>query len=323
MRVLTDQQINEVLTAKMAVEAIEKVFQQEAQGKTVLPTRLNFNVNHGWFRTMPGAIMTDDHNGVMGCKIMNLHKERGLHYIIHLYDQATGAPLAMMDAAAITAIRTGAVSAVAVKKMVPHDTNELGLIGTGYEARGQLTAMAAVLPLKKVKVFSRNEQNRKQFAEEMSAELGIEVVPAASGEEAVADQSLVVLATKSSVPVIDGDWVARNSKVVSISVLNRELDMKTIARAGLILVDHKEQVMTEAADIKIAMSEGIVEEGQFLEIYNYDGSFTPGAEKDILLFKSTGTALQDLAVAYEVYQACLEKGLGQTIDDFPYLKTFK
>ena len=323
MIILSDKQIQQVLTPDLAVRAIEMVFEQEGKGKTVLPTRLNFPVNHGWFRTMPGAIMTGDQSGIMGCKIMNLHKDRGLYYLILLYDQETGQPVALMDAAAITAMRTGAVSAVAARRILDEDVEELGLVGTGFEAKGQLTAFASALPLKKVKVFSRKAENRDEFAREMSASLGIDIEPVDDGAKAVSGQRLVVLATKSSVPVIDGDWLEAGSTVVSISVINRELDRKAMQRAAWIVVDHKEQVMNESADIKIALSEGILDEERFVEIAQVHGSMPSVAGKDVLIFKSTGTALQDLAVAHQVYLTCKQQGIGTSIEDFPYLKIFK
>lgn len=319
--------MQQLLTPELAVSAIDSALALEADNKTVLPARLNVEFNTGWLRMMPGAFQTLDEWGVMGCKVMNLDKKRGLHYLILLYSIHTGELLAMLDGAYITQIRTGAVSAVVAKKVVRNKVDRVGIIGTGYEARGQLITAHSVFPIRKVKVFSRNEQNRLEYAKEMSNLLNIEVEPVASAEEAVGNQYLIIMATKSAQPVIDGDAINKDAVVLSIGSTRldlRELDMKAFIRASWVIVDNKEQVIGESADIQEALNQGVLNEEQFVESYELDRvQLVKNNNRDLIIFKSSGTALQDLSVAFKVYNAAKEQGIGMNVGEFPYLKKFK
>jgi alanine dehydrogenase len=327
MYIITEQEMKQLLTPELAVTAIESALALEAEGKAVLPARLNVEFETGWLRMMPGAFQAVDEWGVMGCKVMNLDKKRGLHYLILLYSIHTGELLAMMDGASITQIRTGAVSTVVAKKTVKKEIKSVGIIGTGYEARGQLLTAHSVFPIRKATVFSRNRQNRQEYAEEMSNLLHIDVQPVATAEEAAADQDLLIMATKSPVPVIDGNAIKKDAVVLSIGSTRidlRELDLTAIERASWIVVDNKEQVIGESADIQEAFKQGVLKEDQFVEAHNLDRvELVKHSNKDLIIFKSSGTALQDLSVALKIYQAAKEQGLGIHLEGFPYLKKFK
>jgi alanine dehydrogenase len=212
----------------------------------------------------------------------------------------------MFDADELTRLRTAAVTALAGSAMVREAPSELGLIGTGFEAVGHLRMMAHVWPLKRVRVFSPNEARRKRFAELMSSALGIEVTATASEREALSGQPVVVLATKAKTPVIDGKNLAAGSVVLSIGSTRldlRELDGESLRRASIVVADDPHMVKLESADIAESIAAGLLDPARMVALSAYRRQ-PPAAMAggDVAIFKSVGTALQDLALARMLYR---------------------
>jgi len=289
------------LSADLAIRAVAAGFDAEAAGKTRLPPRIDTPTGQGFIRVMPAVF--DD---VMGLKVMTLVEGLGNRYLVLLYDVRSGGLLALFDADELTRVRTAAVTALAGIAMVDSPPTKLGLIGTGFEAVGHLRMLAGLWPLEDVMVYSPNAQRRGRFAELMSRELGISVTAAASSGEALRGQSVVVLATKAKVPVIDGSDLAPGAVVLSIGSTRldlRELDNASLARASVVVVDDPEMVKLESADIAETIAAGLLdpERIQALSACRRDG-VTRRSGGDVSIFKSVGTALQDLALARAIYR---------------------
>lgn len=239
--------------------------------------------------------------------------------LVFLFDMDTCELLAIMDDHVISAMRVGATSGVATKYLARKETKIMGLLGSGEQARTQLTAALAVRPLKKVKVYSPTRENREKFAREMGARCGVEVVPVASAEEAIRGSDIVTAATNTVEPVVEGRWLEEGTHVNSIVggdgyLPRRELDDETIRRAGLIVVGYKPQIFIDRqAEFADRLDQGLVKPEDLHEL----GELLTGkcrgrrGEKEITLFKNnTGMGIQFAATARKIYEKARQKGIG-------------
>jgi alanine dehydrogenase len=305
----------------LAMRAAEACFEAEAAGTTALPPRVDTPTAKGFLRVMPAVL--DD---VMGLKVMTLVEGKGNRYLVMMYDVATSELLAMFDADELTRLRTAAVTALAGQAMVAQAPAEMGLIGTGFEAVGHLRMMAHIWPLKRVFAFSPNVQRRARFAEAMSRELGIEVVAAESEAEALRGRPVVVLATKAKTPVIDGTNLSAGCVVLSIGSTRldlRELDHHSVSRATVVVADDPRMVQLESADIAETIAAGILDPARIVALSSYRKQKpAPSASGDIAIFKSVGTALQDLALARMIYRDEALRAQATELGELTRLKPF-
>ena len=239
--------------------------------------------------------------------------------LVFLFDMDTCNLLAIMDDHVLSVIRVGATSGVATKHLARKGAAVMGLLGSGEQARTQLTAAAAVRPIKKVKVYSPTKAHRERFAREMSAQCGIEVVPVGSAEEAVRGSHVVTAATNTVDPVIEGRWLENGAHVNSIVggdgfLPRRELDDEVIRRAGLIVVGYKKQIFLDRqAEFADRLEKGLVKAEDLHEL----GALLTGKcrgrrnDEEITLFKNnTGMGIQFAATAKKMYEKAKEKGIG-------------
>lgn len=236
-----------------------------------------------------------------------------------LFDGSTGEPLALVNASAITAIRTAAVSGLATRLLAREDADDLAIIGAGVQARPHLAAMNCVRALKRVRVASRNFESAQRFANEMQPHFPTLIEPVETAEAAVRDAGIIVTATTSREPVLQREWISPGAHVNAIGTYSpkaRELDSRTVVEATL-FVDRRESALNEAGDYLIPASEGLIgpdhiraDLGEVL-IGTHPGR-TSAAE--ITIFKSLGLALEDLAAAAHVYRKAQETGGGTWVE---------
>jgi alanine dehydrogenase len=309
-------------TDEVTIAAARSVLEAESAGRTELPPRIDTPSGAGFIRVMP-AVLGD----VMGVKVMTLASGLGTRYLVLMYDVASGHLLGTFDADELTRLRTAAYTLVAGELLGADGHERLGLVGSGFEAAGHLRLMARRWPLREVLVYSRSAQRRKEFAVRMSDELDIDVRAVDTTREA-AGAPLVVLATKSTDPVIDGTALARGAVVLSIGSTRpdlRELDRVTLARAGTLLVDDVRQAGLESGDVIDAVEHGALPQDRIVPAARAAAEATAlrrDGDRDLLVFKSVGTALQDLSLARRLYQAAVERGLGRDLGDICELKPF-
>jgi alanine dehydrogenase len=262
----------------------------------------------------------------MGVKVMTLVRGVGNRYLLLVCDQESGDLVAVVDASELTRLRTAATTAVAGQLLRGQGTDRLGLVGSGFEAEGHLRLFARMWPIRRVQVFSPSIERRERFARRMADDLGIHVEPVASASAAVAGAPVSVIATKSEVPVIDGAAFSAGSTVLSIGSTRpdlRELDDTTFARASVVLVDSPQQVLAESGDVMDAIASGALRCDQLVPMCDaVDGQVQVADDpsRDLLVFKSVGTALQDLALAKEVLAAATAAGVGRQLGSLAQLK---
>jgi ornithine cyclodeaminase len=238
---------------------------------------------------------------------------------VALFDGQTGELAALLDAAAVTAIRTAAVSGVATRLLAREDAGDLAVIGAGVQARTHLAAMACVRRLRRVRVASRRPESAERFAAETAAEVEVAVEAVGSVEEAVRGADLVVTATDAEAPILSRGWLASGAHVNAVGASlpsRRELDSETVAAARL-FVDRRESTVNEAGDYLIPLREGAIGTGHIrgelgeILLGRCAGRTSP---EEITVFKSLGLAVEDLAAARLAVARARDAGRGTLVE---------
>jgi ornithine cyclodeaminase len=238
---------------------------------------------------------------------------------VMLFSAKTGELLALMNASAITAIRTAAVSGVATRLLAREEATDLAIIGAGVQARTHLQAMAVVRPLKRVRVVSRTKESAAKFAADMSPQYDFPIEPVDTVEAAVRDANVITTVTSAAGPILQRDWIAPGThlNVIGSSIpTTREVDTATMAAASL-FVDRRESTLNEAGDYLVAAKEGAVGPDHIkAEIGELLIGAKPGrtSSAEITLFKSLGLAIEDLASAEYIFHQAGEKQAGTWVE---------
>lgn len=323
--ILNQAEVEQLLPMSECISAMEEAFIALARGEAHQPLRTIFRPPDvkgvlalmPTFRASPSplfglkAICVFPGNAAIG---KDAHQGGVL-----LFDGGTGELLALINASAITAIRTAAVSALATRLLAREDAGDLAIIGAGVQARAHLGAMACVRPLRRVRIASRRFENAFRFAQEMQAEFPSLIEPVEDVEAAVRGADIIVTATTSRDPVLQREWISPGAHINAIGTFSpkaRELDTATIVDASL-FVDRRESALNEAGDYLIALQEGVIgpdhiraELGDILT-GAHSGRTSP---EEITLFKSLGLAIEDLAAAAHVYQKAQQANAGSWVE---------
>jgi alanine dehydrogenase len=320
---LSTEDVVALASDEVVLEAARAAVQADRNGHLIQPPRMDVEVENGFLRVMPAAV-----DSAMGVKVMTLAEEIGTRYLILLYGSRDGELRAALDADEITRLRTAATTVVAGEMLQREPPRRIGLVGSGFEAEGHLRLMTRVWPLEEVTVFSPNSARREAFAERLSTELGIEINAARACSTACGAGSTVVLATKSTKPVVTGSDFAPGTVVLSIGSTRptlRELDRETLRRAGTLLVDDPAQVCNESGDIIDALSAGTLDEERIIsmgEAARDPGRIRYAGDRDLLVFKSVGTAASDLALAGRLVDEAQRTARGREMGELARLKRF-
>ncbi len=322
---LSRQDVQAVLTMPDTIEAVEEAFRQQALGNLIMPLRTAIRIPEykGLHLGMPAYIGGE--TDALGLKVVTVYPDNPAKYglattigTLLLNDPQTGAPLAIMDAGFLTAMRTGAVSGVATKYLARQGPATVGIFGAGVQARTQLLAVCAVRPVTRALVLDVSTEAQCAYCEEMSAKLGIEVVPEDDVRQLVQTADILIAASSAHEPLFEGAWLRPGTHINGIgshSPNARELDTTTILRSKVV-VDLREAALAEAGDLMIPIQEGATTADHIhASLGEVVARLRPGREspEEITLFKSVGLALQDVSTAVRVYRLALEKGVGQQV----------
>jgi alanine dehydrogenase len=321
---LNRKDVESLIDMREAIVAIEKAFLEYNQGKAVCPRRLIISVNkHGGFvYYMPSYLSQTESLAIKTVSQYEENPKHGLPTILAsvlLNDPKNGKPLVMMEGTYLTAIRTGAASGVATKYLARKDSSIVGVIGTGGQARAQVWALREVLAnLDKTKAYDVVPHRAKEFAGSISKELGLSVETVETSRECVEESDVLVLATTSKVPVLDGDWVKTGTHLNSIGVVGpegRELDDKIVEKAKIV-VDTREGALAETGDLIIPIRNGVISESSiYAELGEIVGGKKSGRTSDdeITCWKAVGLAIEDAAAAKLVYDKAMREGIGKEV----------
>jgi alanine dehydrogenase len=314
---LSDADVRAALTWNDAIDAIRDAYAAPTDARA-LPPRTMARADGAWLRTLSAM---PAHCQYMGVKLIAASPpSRRASYLVALFDRWTTALVALLDGNHVTGMRTAATSAVAIDALAPRTPLRVAVIGSGFEASNHVAAAACVRDIAELAVFSPTEANRRRFSEEAAATLGVDARAVASAEEAVRDADLVIAAARSrdESPTVRGAWLRSDATVVSIgSTLpeQRELDVDAIRRAGMIVADVPDEVADQTGDMIAATAEGAEFAGKLLSLADLVGGAGTqrSADGSIAIYKSVGSALQDVTVSELCLRRARELGLGRAL----------
>lgn len=313
---LTDDDVRSAFDWAEASAALRRAYSSQSSSGQ-FPPRSMARAEGCWLRVLSGI---EPETGVMGAKIIAASMKGGAaSYLIPLYDIQTTALMCLMDANAITGFRTAATTALALDTLADPDARRLAVIGSGFEAKMHVRALAAVRALDLVTVYSPNPKSRALFIEELS-DLGVAMQAADSAEGAIAQAEIILCAARSrdERPTLQGAWLKPGMTVASIgSTLQeqREVDPDTIAAASLIVADMPHEVADETGDMLAATAAGVAFSDRLIALDELMSGAHPGRTDpdQILLYKSVGGAIQDIVVAAMCYRRAQSLGLGTAL----------
>jgi ornithine cyclodeaminase/alanine dehydrogenase-like protein (mu-crystallin family) len=239
--------------------------------------------------------------------------------VVLLSSGLTGEPLALLNASAVTEIRTAAVSVVATELLARPDADVLAVIGTGVQARAHVLALDEARQLREIRLAGRTPARAGQFAASLREHVRARIQPCESVREAVAGAGIVVTATNSAEPVLQAAWLAPGTHVNAVGAClptDRELETAVMA-GGVLFADSRESMLSESGDYVLAASEGAVGPGHIrAEIGEILAGHAPGRcdDSEITIFESLGLAIEDLAAAHRGYLHARRTGLGTWVD---------
>jgi ornithine cyclodeaminase/alanine dehydrogenase-like protein (mu-crystallin family) len=241
--------------------------------------------------------------------------------IVTLFDGEIGVPTAILDASAVTEIRTAAVTAVASRELARADATVLAILGAGVQARSHLDALTRVRDFAHVRIYAPTEAHAQAVIDETNAPVGdTELTVAPSAELAVQGADVVVVATSAREPVLSREWLSVGAHVnaVGASTLTaREIDVETVAASAL-FADSRESLRYEAGEFALAISEGAIsgEDHVRAELGEVLAGLKPGRADDseLTLFRSLGLAVEDLAAAEHAVANARAQGLGTEVE---------
>lgn len=323
--ILNRKEIASILEVKTAIKAVEAAFKELGEGNVEMPPRVPIFVEeyNGAIGFMPAYLRKTK---VLGIKAMS-HYEKNpekhnlptLLGLIILSDPETGFPFAVMDAALITAMRTGAAGAVGAKYLSRQDSETAGLIGMGKQGTSQILALNEVRKLQKVNAYDVNKKTHASFLEALEGIIDAHVEVTDTPEDAVRCADIVITCTPSTQPIVKPDWLEQGMHITAIGAdmpKKSELYPETFGKIDKIVVDSLEQALI-VGELKIPLSKGIINKNSiYAQIGEIVAGRKPGRQndKEITLFKSTGLAIQDVSTAYEVYNIAKERHIGTEVN---------
>lgn len=322
--ILNRAEVLELLPMPECIAVMEETLAALARGQAVNPMRQVYSVpdHRGLMALMPGCLAG---KRTLGAKIVTVFPEnRSVGQEIHqgavlIFEAERGGLAAMIEAGAVTALRTAAVSGVATRWLAREEATKLAILGSGVQAYFHLRAMRAVRPITQVAIWSRQLDHAQALARKVSEEYRLPARVFPHARDAVAGADIICTTTSSPEPILRGEWLPPGVHINAVGSslpFQRELDSAAVARSRL-FVDRRESALKEAGDFVIPCSEGVVTEahirGEIGEVLV--GKIVGRQSRDeITLFKSVGLAVEDVASGYYLYEKALAQGRGRWIE---------
>lgn len=311
---LREADVEQLLTMPKTLELVERVHREYSTGQAIDVPRERSRLPRAALHILQGAVPSA---GIFGYKAYTSSRE-GIRFLVYGFNAERGNLDVVVEANHLGMMRTGAAGGVAAKWLAREDAKVAGIFGSGWQAQGQLEALAAVRRLERVKAYSRNTEKLARFCERMSKRLSLEVVPAASAQDTVRGSDIVVTITTSAVPVFDGEWLQPGTHVNaagSNSLLRQEIDEATVRKAAVVVVDSRPTALKEAGDLLPALEKGRLHAGALTELGEVIAGTRAGrtSSEQTTLFESQGMAIQDLVIAAELARVARERGIGEEL----------
>lgn len=323
MKIITASQVKQLLPMADCIDAMAVAQAAASAREMIAPQRIFIHLPNG--RDLLGAMPGISPNpAIYGAKIISLHPDNpiqgrpAIQGAVILFDYQTGATVATIEAASITAIRTAAASGLATRLLAREGVDTLGILGYGVQAETHIEAVLSVRPnIERIIVWGRSAEKAVAFAAAQSRRTGI---PVSAGTSQQASECDVVCAvTGSQEPVIKGAWLKAGTHINLVGAhdpAHREMDSKGISKAS-VFVELTFAAMKEAGDLLIPISEGDFSPDQISgEIGDVVAGRSAGrlSDAEITIYKSLGNVTQDLVAAELVYRRACEQGIGEQVD---------
>ncbi len=327
LRILTEADCRSVLDMTDAIDIQGEAFTLLAQGRSIDGLR-SFATSD----TPPGVAIFNPcflrDGGGYGVKVVSDfydNAKRGvprMSALVALFSGETGAPQTVMEGGYLTDLRTGAGTGLAARYLARRDSSVLTIVGAGRVAANQVEALAAVLDIKTVLISSRTRSRGDALVERLLAVGGrvpSDIRYVESAAEAVGAADVVVAATTSEKPVVQGAWLKPGTFVASVGAYeptSREVDSETIKRATCRVIDSRNDCLSHAGDFVIPSQEGLIDLASIPEIADLVGGRAEGrkSKDEITFYKSIGVPIQDLVTAQHIERRASEKGIGLMVD---------
>jgi ornithine cyclodeaminase/alanine dehydrogenase-like protein (mu-crystallin family) len=324
IRVLRGAEVRQLLPMRACIDLMATTMVAVSEGRVVLPLRSAMPMpgDLGMLGNMPGYIADPECFGVKLVSLIPRNKppEHSSHLgLVLLFEPEHGCPIALVDASAITAIRTAAASGLATRLLARPEAADLALLGAGEQAQSHLEAMLCVRPLKRIRVWARDADKARSFAATEGAKYGVAIETAATVREAVSSADIICTLTKARDPILEGAWIAAGAhlNIVGSSIAGAaEIDTQAVVRARF-FVDCRNSTAHEGGEYLRALKAGAISAEHILaEIGEVANGSKAGrlTASDVTLYKSLGVAPQDLASAHYVWERACAAGIGQVID---------
>jgi alanine dehydrogenase len=324
---LSRPEVEELLDVDQLIDALARAMADLSSGRASVPDRIGAFVaeREGMLAAMPGYTPSA---GALASKLVTLFPgnagtELPTHQaVIAVFDPDTGRPAALLDGTAITAIRTGAGSALATRLLAREDAVSMAILGTGVQARSHARAVSRVRAFEELRLAGRDRAKADTLAGELEGELDLTVRVTASWEEACDGADVVCATTHALEPVVRRDWLVAGAHVTSVGYnpRGREVDDATVTDA-LVVVESRAAALAPlpagSNDLLEPVERGLIgADHVHAEIGELVEGRRPGrtSPEQITLYKSVGVAVQDGAAAALVLSAARDRGAGREVD---------
>jgi ornithine cyclodeaminase len=324
MLILNRLQVEALLDVDALIDALASAMADLSAGRASVPDRVAALVpeHEGFLAAMPGFVPSAK---VLMSKLVSLFPHNagtGLpthQAVIVAFDPDTGQPAALLDGTAITAIRTGACSALSARLLARPDADVLAILGTGVQARSHARAMCRVMPIRQIRVAGRDYAKAAALAAELSDTLQTDAQAVATYREALQGAGIACATTHAAEPVIRRAWLTAGVHVTSVGYGGREIDDATVADA-LVCVESRRSALAPfpsgSNDLLMPIRDGVITADHVhAELGELVAGIKPGRNSpdQITLYKSVGVAVQDAAAAALVLVAAHKQGIGEEI----------
>jgi ornithine cyclodeaminase/alanine dehydrogenase len=313
---LDEGSVAQLLTPRVALDGVERAFRLLAEGLAVNEPRRRTAAGGTTLNVMWALAPTLDALAVKSYPVVRSDVSQAAVILVTLYRHSTGECLGLVQGDLLGQRRTAAATALAIRALARPESRVLTVFGTGYQASGQVEAAVEVMPhLREIRVVGRTPQRRDAFVDRLTVRFPELGVTAQDAEAAVRAADVVITATGSTEPVLDGAWLAPGTHVNAIGSTqagSREIDLRTLESAAAVVVDSRDVAALEGGDL---LANGFavdrtVELGEVL-VGTAGGR---RSDDDITVFDSHGLALQDLVCGLHVLQEAGRRELGQSVD---------
>jgi ornithine cyclodeaminase/alanine dehydrogenase-like protein (mu-crystallin family) len=312
MRVIDRDEVTARLTYDVCIPLVRQAMIALSRGETRQLLRQIIQLGGGrMFGTMPGAL---GERAMFGCKLISVFPQnfaKGVQShqgVVVLFDGESGAPVCIVHAGEVTAIRTAAASAVATDALARPDATRLAILGYGEQALTHARAMSKVRPLNDITVWGRTFEKARAFADELAEELDLPVAAFQDVRDTVAEADIICTVSSAADPILKGAWVKPGThlNLVGSSFAGpTEVDHDLVVRSRFI-ADYREGVLAQGAEFLKAKAAGLVGDDHVVgEIGQVLDGLLPGRQspEQITVYKSLGHVVQDLAAAQALYEA--------------------